>query len=78
VPTGERWLHEIKFDGYRVQLHLANETVRVFTRRFPDFTARFRMRFSLGLANAKACCFSSSASAENASTPMLAVAAPKL
>jgi hypothetical protein len=24
---------------YRVQLHLANETVRVFTRRFPDFMA---------------------------------------
>ena len=32
VPKGERWIHEIKFDGYRVQLHLANETVRVFTR----------------------------------------------
>jgi bifunctional non-homologous end joining protein LigD len=25
VPSGERWIHEIKFDGYRVQLHLANE-----------------------------------------------------
>jgi bifunctional non-homologous end joining protein LigD len=25
VPAGERWIHEIKFDGYRVQLHLANE-----------------------------------------------------
>ena len=20
VPSGERWLHEIKFDGYRVQI----------------------------------------------------------
>jgi ATP-dependent DNA ligase len=64
VPSSERWFHEVKFDGYRVQLYLANETVRVFTRRFPDFMARFRMRFSLGLANAKASCFGSSASAE--------------
>jgi bifunctional non-homologous end joining protein LigD len=22
VPSGERWIHEIKFDGYRVQVHL--------------------------------------------------------
>jgi bifunctional non-homologous end joining protein LigD len=33
LPSGDRWLHEIKFDGYRVQVHLANETVKVFTRR---------------------------------------------
>jgi bifunctional non-homologous end joining protein LigD len=25
VPAGERWIHEIKFDGYRVQLHIFNE-----------------------------------------------------
>jgi bifunctional non-homologous end joining protein LigD len=25
VPSGARWLHEIKFDGSRVQVHLANE-----------------------------------------------------
>ncbi|WP_108513805.1 hypothetical protein [Bradyrhizobium algeriense] len=29
VPSGERWLHEIKFDGYRVQIHLVNEAVKV-------------------------------------------------
>src|ERR1700709_1148961 len=42
VPKGERWIHEIKFDGYRVQLHLANETVKVFTRRGNDWTKRFK------------------------------------
>ena len=42
VPSGERWLHEIKFDGYRVQVHLANEAVKVFTRRGNDWTNRFR------------------------------------
>ena len=42
VPSGERWLHEIKFDGYRVQVHLANEAIKVFTRRGNDWTKRFR------------------------------------
>jgi bifunctional non-homologous end joining protein LigD len=32
----------IKFDGYRVQIHLANEEVKVFTRRGNDRTKRFR------------------------------------
>jgi bifunctional non-homologous end joining protein LigD len=42
VPGGERWIHEIKFDGYRVQVHLVNEAVRVFTRRGNDWTKRFK------------------------------------
>ena len=42
VPRGERWIHEIKFDGYRVQLHLANEAVKVYTRRGMDWTKRFK------------------------------------
>lgn len=42
VPSGARWIHEIKFDGYRVQVHLANEAVRVFTRRGHDWTNRFK------------------------------------
>jgi bifunctional non-homologous end joining protein LigD len=42
VPAGERWIHEIKFDGYRVQLHLANEGVKIFTRRGHDWTHRFK------------------------------------
>jgi bifunctional non-homologous end joining protein LigD len=42
VPSGERWLHEIKFDGYRVQVHLVNEAVKVFTRRGHDWTHRFK------------------------------------
>src|ERR1044072_5646087 len=42
VPSGERWIHEIKFDGYRVQVHLVNEAIKVFTRRGHDWTSRFR------------------------------------
>jgi bifunctional non-homologous end joining protein LigD len=42
VPSGERWIHEIKFDGYRVQVHLANSAVIVFTRQGHDWTNRFK------------------------------------
>ena len=42
VPSGERWIHEIKFDGYRVQVHLANEAAKIFTRRGHDWTHRFK------------------------------------
>ena len=42
MPSGDRWIHEIKFDGYRVQVHLANEAVKVFTRRGNDWTNRFQ------------------------------------
>src|SRR4030081_2243148 len=42
VPGGDRWVHEIKFDGYRVQVHLRDAAVKVFTRRGNDWTNRFR------------------------------------
>jgi bifunctional non-homologous end joining protein LigD len=42
VPAGDRWIHEVKFDGYRVQVHLASEAVKVFTRRGNDWTKRFK------------------------------------
>jgi bifunctional non-homologous end joining protein LigD len=42
VPSGERWIHEIKFDGHRVQVHLANNGVKVLTRRGNDWTNRFK------------------------------------
>jgi bifunctional non-homologous end joining protein LigD len=42
VPNDARWLHEIKFDGYRVQLRIANDDIKVFTRRGYDWTNRFR------------------------------------
>jgi bifunctional non-homologous end joining protein LigD len=41
VPRGERWIHEIKFDGYRVQVHLKDADIKVFTRRGHDWTKRF-------------------------------------
>ncbi|MBV8894896.1 MAG: hypothetical protein JO051_00170 [Acidobacteriaceae bacterium] len=34
--AAKRWLHEIKFDGYRVQVHLKNSDAKIFTRRGHD------------------------------------------
>ena len=41
APSGDQWLHEIKFDGYRVQVHLDKGKKRVFTRNGLDWTKRF-------------------------------------
>ncbi|MCK1728257.1 non-homologous end-joining DNA ligase [Bradyrhizobium sp. 142] len=42
VPRGGRRIHEIKFDGYRVQVHIANAEIKVFTRRAHDWTRQLR------------------------------------
>jgi bifunctional non-homologous end joining protein LigD len=41
VPAGERWVHEIKWDGYRLQIRIDNGNVRILTRRGHDWTDRF-------------------------------------
>src|ERR1700679_3121923 len=41
VPKGDQWLHEIKFDGYRVQIHLNWGKRKVYTRNGLDWTKRF-------------------------------------
>src|SRR6185503_6131423 len=41
VPTGADWLHEVKFDGYRVQAHKVGKDVVIFSRNGHDFTSRF-------------------------------------
>jgi bifunctional non-homologous end joining protein LigD len=42
APAGQEWLHEIKHDGYRVQLHLQDGTASLLTRNGHDWTHRFR------------------------------------
>ena len=41
APKGEQWLHEIKFDGYRIQVHINSGRKKVFTRNGLDWTKRF-------------------------------------
>ncbi|MBB6252999.1 DNA ligase D [Nitrospirillum iridis] len=40
-PTGERWMHEIKFDGYRLQARIEAGRVKLLTRSGLDWTRRF-------------------------------------
>jgi bifunctional non-homologous end joining protein LigD len=40
-PAGPGWLHEIKFDGYRVQLRVERGRVSLKTRKGLDWTLRF-------------------------------------
>jgi bifunctional non-homologous end joining protein LigD len=41
-PDGEGWCHEIKFDGYRVQLRVEDGEARLKTRKGLDWTDKFR------------------------------------
>ena len=41
APKGEQWLHEIKYDGYRIQVHLNRGRKKVYTRNGLDWTKRF-------------------------------------
>jgi len=40
-PEGPGWVHEIKFDGYRIQMRVQNGKVSLKTRKGLDWTARF-------------------------------------
>src|ERR1700691_5122721 len=44
APDGRNWVHELKLDGYRVQMHVQGEgksaKTRLFTRKGLDWTAR--------------------------------------
>lgn len=41
VPTGNGWLHEIKFDGYRAEIAAMGGDVKVYTRTGLDWTDKF-------------------------------------
>jgi bifunctional non-homologous end joining protein LigD len=44
VPTGEEWLHEIKYDGYRILCRIDKEGrgIHFYTRKGYDFTDRLK------------------------------------
>jgi bifunctional non-homologous end joining protein LigD len=41
APDGAGWVHEIKFDGYRIQARLDHERVTLQTRKALDWTGKF-------------------------------------
>jgi ATP-dependent DNA ligase len=42
APEGDEWLHEIKFDGYRMLCRIENGKVRFITRNGNDWTHRLK------------------------------------
>jgi bifunctional non-homologous end joining protein LigD len=40
-PAGNEWLHEIKFDGYRIQMRVADGAVTLKTRKGIDWTKKY-------------------------------------
>ncbi|MGW9333335.1 DNA ligase D [Bosea sp. NPDC055594] len=40
-PAGEHWLHEVKFDGYRLQARISGGKVKLHTRTGLDWSDRF-------------------------------------
>jgi bifunctional non-homologous end joining protein LigD len=41
APSGAQWIHEVKYDGYRIQLHLDGEDRKAFTRNGHNWIDRF-------------------------------------
>jgi bifunctional non-homologous end joining protein LigD len=41
APEGDDWLHEIKFDGYRIHARLDRGRVRLLTRTGLDWTHKY-------------------------------------
>jgi bifunctional non-homologous end joining protein LigD len=40
LPKGVAWFYEVKFDGYRVQLHKSGPNITLYTRNGHDWTDR--------------------------------------
>jgi ATP-dependent DNA ligase len=43
VPTGSDWIHEIKYDGYRMMVVRENERVRLISRGGLDWSRQFKL-----------------------------------
>lgn len=41
-PEGVHWIHEVKFDGYRLQVRVERGRVKIWSRNGNDFTGQFR------------------------------------
>ena len=40
-PVGPNWIHEVKFDGWRVQIHSTAGIIQIYSRNGNDLTSRF-------------------------------------
>src|SRR4051794_10702345 len=51
VPTGPDWIHEVKYDGYRMLVARKDKRVRLFSRNGHDWTARYLWIVEAALRN---------------------------
>jgi bifunctional non-homologous end joining protein LigD len=51
VPSGSDWLHEVKYDGYRLRVERDGARVRLITRNGYDWTKRFPWIVAAALKN---------------------------
>ena len=51
VPAGPEWLHEIKYDGFRLRVERDGDRVRLFTRGGYDWTKRYPWIVEAALKN---------------------------
>ena len=52
VPAGREWLHEIKYDGYRLRVERDGDRVRLITRGGYDWSKRYPWIAEAALKNA--------------------------
>jgi bifunctional non-homologous end joining protein LigD len=63
APAAEGWIHEIKHDGYRLQVHVRSGRVRLFTMTGVDWTERYpwivegaaRLKVASAIIDAECC-----------------------
>jgi bifunctional non-homologous end joining protein LigD len=41
-PIGSEWIHEVKFDGWRVQIHVDEGEATIYSKNGADYAGRFR------------------------------------
>jgi bifunctional non-homologous end joining protein LigD len=41
VPSGPDWLHEVKYDGYRLRIERDGDRVRLYSRNGYDWSSRY-------------------------------------
>ena len=51
VPTSPDWLHEVKYDGYRLRLERDGDRVRLITRGGYNWTSRYPWIVEAALKN---------------------------
>ncbi|MDI3559554.1 RNA ligase family protein [Bradyrhizobium sp. Arg816] len=51
VPAGPDWIHEIKYDGYRLRIEREGRDVRLLTRNGHNWTSRFPWIVEAALKN---------------------------